>query len=272
MKNFTKYKKDIFLYFFFISTLIVFENLYVEVLNKFIVKPLFSTIKISNNQIDVTVILICIYILYEYINRANKNIAFPKLITKINIYASLIYLYFRFFKTVHFEYTAFSISVFKSIYLADIIIINLAGMIIYYKIKSKNILANYDNTTESEKNGFFIDVPVILKEKNDDIKKLITLLLNTNVSTNSFSVGIVGKWGSGKTTFMETLKENLNNNENVIQLNYNPWDYQNATGITTSFFDILGKDLSKYDQSIDYKLRLYCKEHNTCGAENAGAL
>ena len=42
--------------------------------------------------------------------------------------------------------------------------------------------------------------------------------------TNSFTIGIVGPWGSGKTTFLNHLEKDVENAQNLI-LHFNPWQY-----------------------------------------------
>lgn len=70
--------------------------------------------------------------------------------------------------------------------------------------------------------------------------------------SNSFTLGIVSPWGTGKTSFLNQIKvelENKNKNEkyksNLI-LNFNPWQYPDETNLTKVFL-----------REIEIKLRRY---------------
>jgi len=54
----------------------------------------------------------------------------------------------------------------------------------------------------------------------------------------SFSIGIVGQWGSGKSTFLNQIKNALGSypdNKNNLFINFNPWQYADETNLTKAF-------------------------------------
>lgn len=74
---------------------------------------------------------------------------------------------------------------------------------------------------------------------------LISKLLNTNINNESFAVGINGEWGSGKTTFMEVLRNRAQSHAHIVS--FNPWLSNSPTQIVKDFFERL-----KTDFSVDY--------------------
>lgn len=71
----------------------------------------------------------------------------------------------------------------------------------------------------------------------------------------SFSIGIVGSWGSGKTSFLYQIKKGLEGLENEnkkskykqnLVLNFNPWQYPNETNLTQAFLREIEVKLKKH--------------------------
>lgn len=74
------------------------------------------------------------------------------------------------------------------------------------------------------------------------VENLVSKLLVTNLSEESFAVGVSGVWGSGKTTFLKTTEQVLKNK--VYLINFNPWNCESSSQISTDFFDSLLSGLS----------------------------
>lgn len=73
-------------------------------------------------------------------------------------------------------------------------------------------------------------------------ENLAAKLLMTNVSKESFAVGVTGVWGSGKTTFLDALKKELA--EKVYLVEFNPWNSDSAGQISDDFFRSLMSKLT----------------------------
>ncbi len=83
--------------------------------------------------------------------------------------------------------------------------------------------------------------------------------LNATTSTSSFSLGIFGEWGIGKTDFLLRLQNHAQLNSQNIIVNYNPWKANTADGIVSDFFAELGQTLKPYNRGIQTELRRYAK-------------
>lgn len=64
--------------------------------------------------------------------------------------------------------------------------------------------------------------------------------------------GIHGKWGSGKSTFMELLKNKLVSDNKII-ISINPWEYEEGTDFVTIFFALLYKEIIEKSFSENFK-------------------
>ena len=54
-----------------------------------------------------------------------------------------------------------------------------------------------------------------------------------------FTIGIYGKWGEGKTSFMNMVSDNLSSQENLKIINYNPWLFKDQESLLLDFFKTL---------------------------------
>lgn len=58
-------------------------------------------------------------------------------------------------------------------------------------------------------------------------KNLVERILNTDMQAEAFSVGISGQWGSGKSTFLEVLKQAFEEDKSgrvSVVVEFHPWD------------------------------------------------
>jgi predicted KAP-like P-loop ATPase len=71
---------------------------------------------------------------------------------------------------------------------------------------------------------------------------------------SSFVIGIYGEWGEGKTSVLNFIKRELENNPEIICVKYNPWRYKDEPQLLLNFFftlsDALEKSLSNNQEKI----------------------
>jgi len=73
-------------------------------------------------------------------------------------------------------------------------------------------------------------------------RNLVGKILKTDISCESFAVGVTGVWGSGKTTFLKAIKTELDHKVYLIE--FNPWNSDSATQISNDFFKSLTSSLA----------------------------
>lgn len=82
------------------------------------------------------------------------------------------------------------------------------------------------------------------KHYADKVKKIIQL--NSN-SVESLSIGIYGKWGEGKTSFLNIIKHKIEhfekdeNGKEYLAFDFNPWRYSSEEEMLSDFFDGIAK-------------------------------
>ena len=65
---------------------------------------------------------------------------------------------------------------------------------------------------------------------------------------DSLTIGIIGEWGSGKTSFINMILEILRKNEECIIVNFNPWNISTRKQLISDFFNQLSIEVGKIDK------------------------
>lgn len=101
----------------------------------------------------------------------------------------------------------------------------------------------YNNSFEVEENK-----PILITEKDADYdllnrSGLISQLYDSIISyksERSFVIGLIGEWGSGKTTLINNVKKKLaKNNDVVIIDNFDPWVFGTQEALLISMYDMI---------------------------------
>lgn len=171
-----------------------------------------------------------------------------------------LYWYYRFFSNEYHFYGFSRDEIQGSLKILDLPIIGLmiyGGIALFYSI----FQVNKKHTSESI---LIADSP--LKDKENDefdrslfYKSIINTLSNSRGQKDkSLSIGVVNKWGVGKTSFIGFLKKEFKNDDSSIFIEFNPWYSSNSNNLTLDFFQTLDHELSKYIYTSSL-LRKYAK-------------
>ncbi|MCM8813134.1 MAG: KAP family NTPase [Candidatus Omnitrophica bacterium] len=87
------------------------------------------------------------------------------------------------------------------------------------------------------------DAPIEFKEQDllgrksfiVDFENIIRSLCD-QPQIESFVLSLQGGWGGGKTSVLNIVKNNLQNNENILTVDFNPWYYWDQDAIVEAFF------------------------------------
>lgn len=100
------------------------------------------------------------------------------------------------------------------------------------------------------------DVSEDLYKRGQFISHIVKHLIHTQ-TMSSFSIGIIGGWGSGKTNVIERIKTELKTDPKNIIININPWQQNGISNTITTFFDTLKDNLSYLGNSISKPINRY---------------
>lgn len=114
---------------------------------------------------------------------------------------------------------------------------------------------------EPELKGFSVDNTEIKLEDNQIkyAETLVKKLKNTDLSKESFAVGITGEWGSGKSTFLNTMKKEIKKEDFAEIVEFNPWLCNSPEQVTQDFFATLINELSPKHSTLSRDINKYAK-------------
>jgi KAP-like P-loop domain-containing protein len=243
--NFAKVKPAIIV----IVLYILFHKLFELLANKTIVKYLFSTVE-STWYNDVIFFAI-IFVTLIFFNKKVKAYVPSLNILIILCSCSMIYMYYRILN-VEWVYRPFFL--FQKIKYADVLlVITLINILLFmFGIEASEQI--------STRPKFFEDISVgeILPDElgySNYASNLSNKIMTSNFK-KSFAIGINGKWGLGKTSFIDLLKRELPK-ENVIQIEFNPWNSYTPQAIIKDFFDTVQASIRPYHSSLATLLAKY---------------
>lgn len=82
--------------------------------------------------------------------------------------------------------------------------------------------------------------------RKDFVLSLAKRIKYADTSRGSLTIGLYGEWGSGKTSVVNMVREELEKNSRYIIFEYNPWELADQNMIFDSFFKSLTKKLESY--------------------------
>ena len=119
-------------------------------------------------------------------------------------------------------------------------------------------------------NLYSSDKPV--KNKNQDrfqrygfSKRIADTIIQRN-QNDGVVIGIYGAWGEGKTSVLNFIKEELDNQENILTLKLNPWRYNDEDALLRNFLKKIADLLGKVLETKKEKFGDFISKYGTFGA------
>ena len=135
-----------------------------------------------------------------------------------------------------------------------------------YSLFKKNKQSSESNIDNNSSERFHRDDAINVLD--DDIfglegtvNRVMNYLKNTDVSENAYSIGLTGKWGEGKTSMMNLIKEKLSKNDFII-IDYNPRSSKDTEHIQSDFLTKLKLALTPSLPQLDNVITRYAETIN----------
>ena len=207
-------------------------------------------------------IILCCLMLKDMVNKKLYKLIIKK-VNVIDYLGVLNLLSFNF-------YTLFSIFVIKSYNKISIGIIIFSTIFLLFRIilikcnetkedKSlKYSLYDLYNSSIEEASVVLLDEKALDNAEKDLMDfKLFVDNLEMNItsynSTETMVIGLIGGWGSGKTTAINMLKQRISNYKDIVMGFFNPWRYDDKISLFKGFFKLIC-DLSSQEHGyLEYK-------------------
>lgn len=127
---------------------------------------------------------------------------------------------------------------------------------LFLKFKKKDRIS-YENIP------VYIDAPIsnssedILNRKEKALQ--VARFIKSNYSDSSIAIGIVGKWGDGKTSFMSLIEESFIGNNDYIIIKFRSWLNISVKSIFNDFFSTVEKEIKPFSIDIAKEIKKYGK-------------
>lgn len=93
-------------------------------------------------------------------------------------------------------------------------------------------------------------------EVSEQARKIKELIQKGNFD-ESFSIGIIGAWGYGKSSFMKQIKGLFKNDDQIIQVHFSPYLNHNEDDVVGEFFNALKSAIQPYSGALSKSIKHY---------------
>lgn len=218
-------------------------------LDSLLVKPILSGFDNTPGTNLVMVLLAFIFSWFWW------RYADTKLLFKIGFFVFIAYTLERLNPYWTFQHS----SLIPTIYVWDITIIPLVIPTLKFLFETE-----LDDPLNAINVGFAEDM-CINTEAGDTFKRRtlarkLAKTISITINKQSFAIGILGEYGSGKTSFIQLIRLYLDDKTTTV-IDFNPWSSENTPNIHKDFFDLLARKMFEIDPKLsglvlDYSRKL----------------
>lgn len=240
--------------------ILLFKTQIIESFNNLIVKSILTNIEKSKLNDFLFTSLSIIIILY-FISRTKINYRFSLIQKSSIIFIGTLYIIALNKVDINnrptWQFVRFTF--FQAIRYADFIILIMVCMI-------SLLIYNYVYTKGKKltNKSYFVE-DISIKSEQEDIlsRKKLAIRVSDQIKSlsteSSFAIGIVGAWGTGKSSFLKLIESNISDNDTII-INFNPWLVESTEAIRKSFFDTFKERVSIYSGELSAEIGTYAKD------------
>lgn len=191
--------------------------------------------------------IVAFWIVCSFVSMYKRNVMISAKLFDVSFFVLILWLGCRL--RLSNAFNLYSLASISWLYYVDVIALAAGGVVLLYGFGKLRSIKSQTNSVD-KRSGFVVDSP-IEKVEEDILGRsvfacdVVEKMMATNTESNAFSLGIVGKWGEGKSSFMKMMKGYVQEKcEDVVIVEYSPWLYCEGTNVTRDFFQELTSALS----------------------------
>lgn len=216
----------------------------------------------SEWYVDFIVFGAALFIIVRTVMQLRKHYIPNNTLSLLLVGLAIYYTFYR-FSNEQWEFTPFSFC--SGLYYADIVFVgSAAAFSLWFSMNMQS--------PPNDANGFFNDEP--LKSDGNDLlghrayAEDLVAKLKSGWFETSFAVGINGKWGIGKTSFVNILRSYMKEDKSIIEIEFNPWRSNSPDAIVKDFFVAFSNALSPYHSGITRLASVYLQRMSDVSGES----
>lgn len=232
-----------------ITLLVCFSTLIARLLNFLIVENVISGFE--NNILSTTTLLVFLLCVVFWLWQSGTK--------KFNIIFSSFAVILHITQRNSSFWTFYPFLWIPQLYILDVVVLIFTIPLFLNLIESKKKVAD-----SIDANKGFIEECVVNDESNDSFHRaevaahVAEAILATKNKT-AFAIGIVGSYGSGKTSFINLIQKKLPNADIEI-MQFKPWSSDKAENISADFFDQLAHQLYYLNPNLGSLIATYSRK------------
>lgn len=139
----------------------------------------------------------------------------------------------------------------------------------FWEDAKKIIKSKKESEKPTKEAVFFEDIELYAQGNKPDLKhftpyaETIVKRILASTFTKAFAIGITGKWGTGKTSFIHLLEKALievNGSRKPIFIHFNPWASSDSSQLIPNFFEALTEALNEENIFIKNEITSYLEK------------
>lgn len=242
------FKKNIILCYIILASITVLHKPLENILSNSVVKYVFGEVETVwyNDVIFGGIVIFSIIYVVNRFKNYNPSINILSFLTLV----TLVYCCYRFFYPI-WNFTTFTYL--PCFAYSDVsIIVCLLNLLFLIPVKTTKRV--------NGENSLFDDEPIGETKKDELGYTVYANSLAEKISSSNFekafAIGINGKWGMGKTSFIQLIKRKLTG-DNIIEINFNPWNSNSPKAIIQDFFETVQESIRPHHSSLSRLLISY---------------
>lgn len=118
-----------------------------------------------------------------------------------------------------------------------------------------------------------MDEPIDEEQKDlfhySNLAKSLAFSICQKSFENSYSIGISSPWGTGKSSFLNLLKKELGEYDNIIIVDFNPRSSANVDCIQADFLSLLASTLAPFHTGMKSAVKDYMEDINVLSSDTS---